>query len=91
MRARRSPDVNRYLKWAFIEAADTIVLFHERWTDRHVFALYVRLREKRGHAKAVFAEARHLAEATYWVLKRGESYRERNLRRPVSSTWEQAR
>jgi len=88
---RVRPDVNRYLKWAFIEAANTIVLFHKRWTGRHVVDLYVRLREKRGHAKAVVAVARHLAEATYWVLKKGESYRERNLKRPVSSTREQAR
>jgi len=48
----------------------------------------MRVREKRGHAKAVVAVARHLAEATYWVLKKGESYRERNLGRPVSSTRE---
>jgi transposase len=85
---RVRPDVNRYLKWAFIEAANTIVLFHKRWTGRHVVSLYMRLREKRGHAKAVVAVARHLAEATYWVLKKGESYRERNLGAPVSSTRE---
>jgi transposase len=38
---RVRPDVNRYLKWAFIEAANTLVLFHKRWTGRHVVALYV--------------------------------------------------
>jgi hypothetical protein len=83
---RVRPDVNRYLKWAYIEAANTIVLFHKRWTGRHVVALYVRLREKRGYAKAIVAVARHLADATYWVLKKGEPYRERQLKRPVSST-----
>jgi transposase len=85
---RVRPDVNRYLKWAYIEAANTIVLFHKHWTGRHVVALYVRLREKRGHAKALVAVARHLAEATFWVPKKGEPYKKRKLKRPVSSTRE---
>lgn len=85
---RVRPDVNRYLKWAYIEAANTIVLFHKRWTGRHAVALNVRLREKRGRAKAVVAVARYLAEATYGVLKKGEPYRERQLKRPVLSTRE---
>lgn len=85
---RVRPDVNRYLKWAYIEAANTIVLFHKHWTGRHVVSLYLRLREKRGHAKAVVAVARHLAEATYWVLKKGEPYKEKKLKRPISSTRE---
>jgi len=88
---RVRPDVNRYLKWAYVEAANTIVLFHKRWSGRHTVSLYMRLREKRGHPKAVVAVARHLAEATYWVMKKGEPYKERNLKRPVSSTREQAR
>jgi len=85
---RVRPDVNRYLKWAYVEAANTIVLFHKRWTGRHTVGLYMRLREKRGHAKAVVAVARHLAEATYWVLKKGEPYKEKGTERPVSSTRE---
>jgi transposase len=82
------PDVNRYLKWAYVEAANTIVLFHRRWVGRHVVDLYLRLREKRGHSKAVVAVARHLAEATFWILKKGEPYREKRIKRPVSSTRE---
>jgi retron-type reverse transcriptase len=31
---------------------------------------------RRGHQKAIGAVARHLAEATYWVLKKKELYRE---------------
>jgi transposase len=84
-------DVNRYLKWAFIEAANTVVIHHKRWAGRHVSLLYSRLREKRGHAKAAVAVARHLAEATFWILKKKEPYRERNVKKPVSSTREQAR
>lgn len=80
---RTRPDVNRYLKWAFVEAANVIVLNQKRWEDRHVVQLYQRIRKHKGHAKAVVAVARHLAEAAYWVLKKGESYREpRSTRRP---------
>ncbi len=31
---RVRPDVNRYLKWAYVKAANTIVLFHKRWAGR---------------------------------------------------------
>ena len=71
------PDVNRYLKWAFTEAANTISIFHKRWIGRPSVSLYLRIREKKGHSKAVVAVARHLAEATYWMLKKGEPYKER--------------
>jgi transposase len=69
-------DVNRYLKWAFIEAANTICLNRLRHPHRHVSRLYERIRARRGHPKAIGAVARHLAEATYWVLKKKELYRE---------------
>ncbi|PMP96127.1 MAG: hypothetical protein C0168_03575 [Candidatus Aminicenantes bacterium] len=48
--------------------------------------LYFRLRAKKGHSKAVVAVARHLAEADYWILKKKEPYRERDDKKPVSST-----
>lgn len=70
------PDVNHYLKWAFIEAASTVAIHHQRWPDRHVAKLYARIRGKKNHQKAVGAVARHLAEATYWVLTKGEAYKE---------------
>ena len=75
-------DVNHYLKWAYVEAANVVVLNQEHWTERHVVELYQRLRRSKGHAKAVVAVARHLAEATYWVLKKQESYREPGPRKP---------
>lgn len=74
-------DVNRYLKWAFIEAANTICLNRSRYPYRHVSILYERIRSKRGHPKAIGAVARHLAEATYWILKKGEMYREPYMHR----------
>jgi transposase len=69
---------NNYLKWAFIEAANVVVLQHHHpaWRHKYVVTLYERTRQKKGHSVAVGAVARYLAEATYWVLKKGEPYRE---------------
>jgi transposase len=69
-------DVNRYLKWAFMEAANVISRSQHYMGQRHVVKLYKRLREKKGHQKAIGAVARHLAEATFWVLTKKELYRE---------------
>jgi len=71
-----SQNVNRYLKWAFVEAANVIVMQQKKMAGRHVVKLYQRLRGSKGHAKAVTAVARHLAEASYWVLKNQEIYRD---------------
>lgn len=73
---RLRPDVNRYLKWAFVEAANTICLNRRRAPRRHVSRLYERVARRKGHAKAIGALARHLAEATYWILTKQEPYRE---------------
>ena len=73
---RLRPDVNHYLKWAFVEAANSVALNHLRCPDRHVSRLYKRLRIRKGHAKAVGAVARHLAEAAYHVMSRQEPYRD---------------
>jgi transposase len=78
-------DVNRYLKWALVEAANAIAINHRRFPSRHVSRLYLRIRQRKGHQKAVGAVARHLAEATYWILKKREPYREPQ-RQAVSST-----
>ncbi len=72
---RTRPDVNRYLKWAFAEAANSVAVNHQRRPDRHVSELYSRLRQRKGHSKAVGAVARHLAEAAFYVLSRQEAYR----------------
>jgi len=80
------PDVNRYLKWAFTEAANAIVLQQERQPDSHVVRLYQRVYRHKGHAKAITAVGRHLAEATYWMLKNNESYREPKRKQLVSYT-----
>jgi len=74
-------DVNHYLKWAFVEAGHTICSHRESWPDMHVTVLYNRIHAKRGHFTAIGAVARHLAEATYWVLKKREPYRDPRLSR----------
>lgn len=69
-------DVNRYHKWAFVEAANCITLLRRRLRYRQIAELYERVRGRKGHSVAVGAVARHLAEASYWVLARQEPYRE---------------
>lgn len=69
-------DVNHYLKWAYSEAGNSTAVNHKRLPERHTSRLYKRIRDKKGHAVAVGAVARHLAEASYWVLKKDEDYRE---------------
>lgn len=66
--------VNQYLKWAFVEAANCAVRVKAH-RDSHVWCLYQRLLAKRGHGRAVVAVARHLAEASYWILRKQEPYR----------------
>jgi hypothetical protein len=82
------PDVNRYLKWAFGEAANAVCLNRGRAPGRHVTRLYERVARRKGHQKAIGAVARHLAEATYWVLTKQEFYREPQPT-TVSSTGDQ--
>ena len=80
------PDVNRYLKWALVEAANIVVINQGRWSSRHVVRLYGRIKERKGHAKAVVAVARHLAEAAYWILRKNEPYKEPGTTNSISST-----
>ena len=73
---RTRQDVNRYLKWAYSEAANVVARYHKDHPHRHVSVLYARVRKRRGHQVAVGAVGRHLAEASYWMLKKGEPYRD---------------
>lgn len=73
---RTRPDVNHYLKRAFVEAANVVVLNQSRWPSRHVVRQYQRVMARQGHARAVVAVARHLAESAYWVLRKKEPYKE---------------
>jgi len=72
-------DVNNFLKWAFSEAANSVAVNHERRPERHVSRIYQRVRNRRGHPKAIGAVARHLAEATFHVLSKKEKYKDPSL------------
>jgi transposase len=82
---RSRPDVNRYLKWAFGEAGNVICRHRRHWPGRHLVRLYERMASRKGHPKAIGAVARHLAKASYWMLKKREVYQEPG-RKAVSST-----
>jgi len=83
---RVRPDVNRYLKWAYIEAANCVALQQKQLRGRHVVELLQRLQKQKGYPKAAVAVSRHLAEATYCMLKHNEPYREPNLKKTVLSS-----
>jgi transposase len=70
-------DCNVYLKWAFVEAANLIASKQKHWPERHTVQLYQRVKQSsKMHGKATVAVARHLAEASYWMLSKQEVYRE---------------
>lgn len=79
------PDINRYLRWAFTEAANVIVLNQDSWSRRHVVQLYQRVKARKGYGKAVVAVGRHLSEAAFWMLQKHESYQEPKAYKAVSS------
>jgi transposase len=69
-------DVNQYLKWAFCEAGNIVAKNRKNWEHKHCAKLYIRIRSRRSHGKAVGAVARHFAEASYWMLRKREEYKE---------------
>ena len=80
-------NVNRNMKWAFVETGNLVVINQRRLAGTHVVRLYQRIKRAKNHQKAVVAVARHLAQATWWVLTKQEVYREpRNARQALSST-----
>jgi transposase len=80
-------NVNRNLKWAFVEAANLIAINQRRLAGMHVVRLYQRIRRAKNHQKAAVAVARHLAEAAWWVLTKQEVYRQpQGLPQGLSST-----
>jgi len=80
-------NVNRNLKWAFVETGNLVVMNQRGLAGTHAVQLYQRIRRKKNHQKAVVAVARHLAEAAWWVLTKQEVYREpRSSRQALSST-----
>ena len=63
-----------YLKWGFVEAATCAVRL-KAYPDSHIGRLYQRLQPAKGHGRAIVAVARHLAEASFWVLGKQQPYK----------------
>jgi transposase-like protein len=82
------PDVNRDVTWAFVEAANASCRVRRRHPHRHVSQRYERLARPKGPQKAIGAVARHVAEATYWLLSTGDPDREPRSRRALGSSTE---
>jgi transposase len=72
----RTPErkINPFLKWAFVEAA-VCSLHHTGPRYAHVKTLFARLLPTKGFGRAVVAVARHLAEASFWILSKNQDYR----------------
>ena len=81
-------NVNRNLKWAFVEIGNLVVVNQRRLAGTHVVRLYQRVKRAKNHQKAVVAVGRHVAEAAWSVLTKLEVYREPHDRRQqaLSST-----
>ena len=87
-RGSTGKDCNHYLKWAFVEAANTIVALQKKWEEKHVHvvSLYRRVKATtKLSGKAKVAVARHLAEAAWWILTRKRDYCEPTSARVTSS------
>lgn len=76
-------NINRYLKWAFVEAANCAAHLGAQ-REAHIGLLYHRLAPHKGHGRAIVAVARHLAEASYWMLRKREPYRPPRIHIPSS-------
>ena len=81
-----APDVNRTLRWAFVEAAHVVVRNRERWPQRGLVRLYHRVAAHKAPAVAKIALARKLAESAFWVLKKKQPYREPRCSAVLSSS-----
>jgi hypothetical protein len=77
-------NVNRTLKWAFVETGNLIVINQRRLVGTHVVRLYQRIKSPR----IVRRLWSRLAEAAWWVLTKQEVYREPNglRQKALSST-----
>jgi hypothetical protein len=68
-----------------IHNAAIIASFHDTCVT-HLSELDQGVRKHKGHAEAITARGRHMAEATYWALKNNEPYREPKGERIPSHT-----
>jgi transposase len=72
-RSGKTRNGNRWLRTALIEAANSA---SGRTRGTYLNAQYLRLRSRRGHAKAIVAVAHSILVSAYHVLERDQSYEE---------------
>lgn len=77
---KRSKERNKYLQWAFIEAAIPAIR-----QSPILLSKYTRIRRKKDSNKAKMTVARKLAEAVYKVLTKKQPYQEGVTIRKISS------
>ncbi|HLI84903.1 MAG TPA: hypothetical protein VKV17_13350 [Bryobacteraceae bacterium] len=51
-------------------------MHRQRYAGQHALRLYDRVKAKKCHGKAAVAVARHLAESSWWILRKREQYRQ---------------
>jgi len=66
----RRPDVSRYLKCLFAEAANSVAANLTQHPQRNTSQLYGQLRERKRYGKLIPAPTRHLLKAAFLVLSR---------------------
>ena len=81
-----SKQANHYLRWAYVEAANAAMWHRHKYAGEHVIELYDRLKKHKCHGKAIVAVARHLAEASWWILTKREQYRPPRARAAAMSS-----
>jgi transposase len=64
---------NKRVRWALVESAQTAVRY-----DPRLGGMYERISRRRGAGCAVVAVAHEMARIMYFMLVRGEPYRESN-------------
>lgn len=79
-RFKRSKERNKYLQWAFIEAAIPAIR-----QSPILLAKYTRIAKKKDNRKAKMTVARKLAEAAYKVLSQRREYQEGITIRKINS------
>jgi len=55
--------------------ASSATVHHPAWKTKYVCQVYDQVCQRKGHAIAVGAVARHLAEAAFWIPTRQQPYR----------------
>jgi hypothetical protein len=76
------------LKWALVEAANTVAARRAKWGEKypHAVGRYQRVKATtKLSGKAKVAVARHLAEAAWWVLTRKQNCEPYKIRQKDAS------